>query len=190
MTRQTMLIVVAIQSLLLVTLLLAWLRLDEKAVAVRHARANQQYGRQLADEIEQLRQIASVANESNGQASVKNSDVEDVANKAGISSNQIRSIRRLTPQRIPDTDYERRDIAVELREVTFEQAIRFLLETEQASAAFKATSLNLTANSSPSRRNASSRLGEGGRETWNVQLTLTQLVFVATSQNTQRREIS
>ncbi|MEO1527965.1 MAG: hypothetical protein AAFX06_21235 [Planctomycetota bacterium] len=157
---------------LMVAMLVATLRWLDAKVALSDSLANKNLCEALAGEIGTLRSMSTVANEASPQLEVSNSDLVQVASQCAINANQVDSIRRITPAKIEGTEYERRDIVIDLRDVTVEQVVKLVLQADSLPGGFKATSLSLAARPSGARSMP--------EEKWNANLTLTQLVFSAT----------
>lgn len=165
-----------VEAVLLASIMLAALRFSESKASLNDAAFNVQRGSQLASQIESLRKLSSVASESVEPEELSNQRLVDVARGCGISEKQMRSINRLTPSKIENTDYQRQDISIELNRVSMEQIVKLTLAAEQFPGKLSATSLNLTHAGSTSQN----RRGPANEEQWNAQMILTQLVYIAT----------
>lgn len=165
------------QAGLLIALLLAWLWLSEAQASHRDTLENTNRCVQLSDRIETLRGMESVAKLDRNTQSLDNSALVAVAKRSGMHEGQVVSIRRLPPQKLGESDYQRRDVAIELQNVILADLIRFVLELENDGLSRKATSVVLAKSRT---RGAAIDAGMPD-ETWTCELILTQLEYVARS---------
>ncbi len=167
------------QACLLALLSVFGLMVYESGISVQDAYANSIVCERYASEIEQLQKVESVAGERSVDNMVGTPEIVALSRKCAISDANIRTIKHLTPMPIEGTDYERQDVQIDLQRVSMEQIIKLALGLQADFDSTRVTSLRLTAagpaTSLPGRNFAI--------ETWNAQLILTQLVFVATRSN-------
>lgn len=136
---------------------------------------NERICEQSAAEILGLRQLESVARERGKDGDLENSELVRAVIQSGVTERQIQSIRRLRAAPITGDSYKQENIQISLQAVTVEQIIRCMLQIEENSGAPRATQLRMVAAPSTDSTHV------GKREDWNMELVLTQLVFVATS---------
>ncbi len=165
---------VGVEVLLVVLIVVACYRIGEAKSAFTDTVANQRLCQKLAADIGTLRKMSEIAQETEPQLSFGNADLVRLADQCGMSESQLGSIQRLAPLAVEGTDYQRQDIALELRGVTMEQVLRLSLKLEESHSSTKVTSLQIAA-----ARRSSSLTTSDGAEIWNTQLILTQLLYVA-----------
>ena len=95
--------------------------------------------------------------------------IEEQAAKALLPSQSILRIEPRTPQRIADTAYLEQPTSLELRGVTLQQLITFLVFLLDEETELRVTTLRLTAPRHETRY--------AGQEQWSAELTLTYLIF-------------
>ena len=160
------------QALVLSIGLICLLRLQETKSSYADSKANAAECKQLEVEILQLQQLKSVAGEEI-DAGITSKRLMDLLRKINVPEKQVASISPMPAMPIEGTEYERHDVAISLNAVTMEQVMRFLIGVETTYPSAKATSLQLRGSQTSARKPAQSG------EVWNVQLTLTQLVYLA-----------
>ncbi len=163
------------QALLLALMIWMGLRLSDAHASLKDSADNEKLAVKLAAEIEQLRAMDSVANDDENQVRIENSQVVELARMCGVTEPQIASIQRLPSEGIKNTDYQRHDTSLQFRAVTMEQLLRMGLIMERERPSAKVTAIHLTSNRLPNAQH------KGNQELWNVELILTQLVYVARS---------
>lgn len=171
---------IACETLLFSLVLFSVLQLSDAEAAFNDSVWNEKHCDQLTSDIANLRQMSSIANEHQTGEDLTNSQIIRVAADCGMTENQVTSIQRMSPLKIDQTDYQREDIAVNFRSVSMKQVIQFALAMEQLRGSSKATQIGLRHQSSNGRSGASGTPSSEPPEQWNVELILTQLVFVAT----------
>lgn len=166
-----------IESVLVATILVAFLRLGEAKAAYLDSSKNQRDCRSLKMEITKLRRLTSVAEETQPAASIANSQIIRLASDCGMTENQVSSIQRLSPVSVEDTDYERQDVAINIRAATMPQILQLALNAEAQRVSAKVTQMSLSHQRNTPGVN---QMDIVQAERWNAELILTQLVFVAT----------
>ena len=167
---------IAFQSAIVVLVLLAILQFAGARDSYQAAAENQIRCERLAESIGRLRKMESVADEGTEKTMTSNQQIVQLARGCGIAEQQIGSIRPLVSE-IENTDCQRVDLAIELKAVSMQQLVKLVLNFENRPG-FKATSLSLSSAraQNPFRNRDTQQVGE----VWNAQVTLTQLVFIAT----------
>ena len=95
--------------------------------------------------------------------------LEETAISLGIQSDRLIRISQTSPQRLAKTDYQEQPTTIEVQHVNLEQLIRFLF-------ALKEQELRV-----PDLRITAPRQELSGAEVWNVEATITQLIFAPTA---------
>lgn len=179
-------IFLAIQTVLCVVGFLAFLRMREARIAALDSKDIRKRSEQLAGEIAELRDSKSIADDGRKEGNITNVQLVGLARQCGIAESQIRNIERFTPTAAVNADYEEQLVSLQLSQISLKKAIEFILRIQSEQPSYVPTSLSLTPGFSSRRTppSASTNRRETGSEAnperWNAQLTLTQLVFVAT----------
>ncbi|MEM6473529.1 MAG: hypothetical protein AAF802_28475 [Planctomycetota bacterium] len=183
---------VVLQTLLVIAGLVSSIRMYESKVAAEDALQIGRRSADLASEIRQLREVASVADDRGNQEAMSNVDLVDLAVRSGIAKPQIKNIERIASSKARNSDYEEQIVVVQLNRVSLERLVDFIVGIGTEQPSYVATSLFLvpgvpdedTANRSATGRET---LAQPNPERWNATLTLTQLVFAATRSRTVMR---
>ena len=162
-----------VQALILPLLVLCFFRFSEAKTSYLDSQQNLADCKQIATEIGQMRQLQSVACDQTAQADLNNKNLIRLLRKTGINESQLGSLTTLPVTKVPETEYERHDVSIDLNAVSVEQLLRLVIGIEKRFSTTKATSLNMRANRTRVRTTARSG------ELWNAQVTLTQLVYLA-----------
>ena len=123
--------------------------------------------RELADEIEQLRNMADSAFVFGEQPLQTTRMWVDLGQQAKIEESQFDSFDSWGSQ-IEDSQYSREDWRIRMSRATTQQIASYLVLASESDSGYSPTSMNLTALPS----------GQGERETWSVELILTRLVYI------------
>lgn len=170
--RVSQLLPIAGVAVLIAGNLLAWLNLQENAASAGDAHKGLLRCRQLQAEIAKLQQVDSIASDVSTAEQDIGAAVPRVLSRIQISEAKLESVSPFPRQQIEQTDYFRDDVTVRLRQVTVEEAIRFMiavrdeLEVKPTLASFR-----------------NGRSGPTESEQWDIELTLTRLLYIATSRS-------
>jgi hypothetical protein len=167
------------EAVLLALIVLSVSRLSEAKAALNDSSRNHQVCTQLADEIETMRGMTSVADETQETATLGASQLIALARECGMDERQVSSIQLPVAVEVEGTDYQRQDISIDLDAVTMEQLIRLALKSENLRDSAKITAINLTSNRQPAVRRQTEV--QDSAELWNAELILTQLKYTARS---------
>lgn len=172
----------AVQVSLTSLLILSLLQWDEAKLAYEDSYRNRLACVELSEEIRSLRNLSTVAEESDIDLDMGNSPLVKLARANGITENQISSIQRYEPEVVEGSDYQREDVSIQVREASMAQLLRFAEQAEASNESTRVTSFALT--------HARTRRDRGGvdktPEMWNAQLILTRLTFIARSARSVR----
>lgn len=167
-----------IQLALLIAIVISVLWLQEAKASFQDTWRNQVLCSQLSEEILDLRNLQSVAQDKDVDEDLSNRKLIDLATTFSISENQLQSIQRLIPTKIENTDYSRQDISVTLKSIALPKLLELALALEEQHPSTKITSIRLSSSRQARFRNEA--VPAGSEEVWNADLVLTQLVFAAT----------
>ena len=188
-TRQEICLTI-VQTVLLSLIAVSWLWMSEAKGAFQDSARNERDCRTLVAEIETLQAMGAVATEDRTESGFGNAQLLQTAVSCGMTENQVASFRRQTPVQIDGTDYRRQDLSVVLRDVTLEQLLSFGIRIESEYDTVKTSAINLISGRSlqrqyngvkPSSVDAVKPPLNDPPETWNAELILTQMAYVATS---------
>jgi hypothetical protein len=150
-----------------------YLRMRSSQLSAINASKNVVACRELAARIRQLQigpRRAELKSRSETELSRK---IETAAQTAGLPANHIVRIEPGEPRRVADSDYKDQATDVELRPVTLKELIAFL----DAIASDTGVQVNFVWLSSPDQEATTAP----AMEPWNVQMTLTNLIFAPKS---------
>ncbi|MEM6691225.1 MAG: hypothetical protein AAF664_17500 [Planctomycetota bacterium] len=183
---------VFVQTVLVVVGLIASIRMHESRIAAADAQRIAQRSAGLAKDIQELREIESVADDSSVQDDITNVELVGIAQQSGIPKSKIQNIERLPVSQAAQSDYEEQVVVVQLSRVSLQKLVDFIVRTCDEQPSYVATSLSLVpgvpeATSSDSGGTARETSSRPNPERWNATLTLTQLVYAATRSKTAMR---
>lgn len=139
-------------------------------VAFQDAERNLSQMATLQARIEELRKSESNAVISSERTEYSFADWTQIGAEASIAREKFVALDSVPLRVIEDSEYQLEDIGLKLQNVTFRKLTDFLTRCEIASDGFQASGLQLTAQTIGAVE---------GDETWNVDLILTRLVYVA-----------
>ena len=163
------LLAVAVNSGLVVLLVVSTAHLVHKRGAAQAAASNHEKCRQLAERIEALQAVpaqSSLHRRSSRDLALK---VEQAARIAEIGPKTIVRINPQASHRVGKSSYLQQPTNIEIRQVSTEQLAKFLQELSAADSGLQTTSLRLTAPRLLS--------DDQQPETWTVEVVLTHVFF-------------
>lgn len=145
-------------------------RFAECQAELQNAQLALQRSRGLALQIERLRTVPDrAASESRSEQALAEA-IERAAQQAGIGKQQIARIEPQPPRRVADTDYVEHATTAQIDSVTLAQLANWLVQLKQGD--LRQLRVSAVRIAAPYQTTA-----EAGAESWNVEVTLTYLVY-------------
>lgn len=148
----------------------AWTSLESSRSAASSGQSQLAACQRLAIAIQQNRTLPKRASQEASSATDLTRRIEEASQRARLPTENLVRIEPQPAQRVGETSYKAQPTRIELREATLRQLVPFLLALSDEESGLQVTDLRLV---EPRQTATLATFGE----TWNVEVTLTQLVF-------------
>lgn len=178
---------IAVQVIVLISMLIVFLNWRSSVREWQEGRIEAEQCRESVQRILNLRQMEEVAVFAQDATEISNGQIFDAATKSGLESAQLQGISDWVRDETESEEYQRLSTSISLANVTMPQLIQFIFEIEALSDMARVSSLSIGRGRENGRSiksvGRSKNAPDRARETWETQLTLTQLYYVAKKQS-------